>query len=250
MSPTVETVRGPVPVDRLGPTLTHEHLVVSSTEFARDYPDRAWPGGRDAALASVVAQLRAVRERGISTIVDCTALHHGRDMAFVAEANAAVPELKTQVYQEVARELDRAENEGRPNVTVIVEPQSSDQPSSDTDPNFEGVDFGEVRYMNEKKRTITVANTGQVEAKMQFVDRPIGESEDGGVSPSWLVISFDRNGERSTGSPSDEYVLQPASRTVTESNAQQDIAPEPLLPNYGVGKIRPYTQDINMLCVT
>ncbi|MCD2195103.1 phosphotriesterase-related protein [Actinomycetospora endophytica] len=95
--PDVQTVRGPVPAERLGPTLTHEHLVVSSTEFARDYPDRAWPGGRDAALATVVARLREVHDRGIRTIVDCTALHHGRDTAFVVEANAAVPDLNVVV---------------------------------------------------------------------------------------------------------------------------------------------------------
>ncbi|NMO88255.1 phosphotriesterase [Actinomycetospora sp. TBRC 11914] len=96
-SSTIETVRGPVAVGDLGPTLTHEHLVVSSVEFARDYPERAWPRGRQAALADVVAQLRATYARGIRTIVDCTALFHGRDMAFVAEANAAVPELHVVV---------------------------------------------------------------------------------------------------------------------------------------------------------
>lgn len=42
----------------------------------------------------------------------------------------------------------------------------------------------------------------------------------------------------------DEYIIQPACRLSDSLYLQ---APEPLLPNYGMGNIRPYNQDVNML---
>jgi len=44
----------------------------------------------------------------------------------------------------------------------------------------------------------------------------------------------------------DEFIIQPAYR-VLESEATCLQAPEPLLPNYGEGRIRQYTMDINMM---
>jgi hypothetical protein len=44
----------------------------------------------------------------------------------------------------------------------------------------------------------------------------------------------------------DEFVLQRADRTVANSSAFKQ-APEPLLPNYGVGKIRQYNLDLDMM---
>jgi phosphatidylinositol-bisphosphatase len=43
--------------------------------------------------------------------------HKPLDAVFSFKYDAVVPELKSKIHQEVARELDRAENEGRPNVT-------------------------------------------------------------------------------------------------------------------------------------
>jgi phosphatidylinositol-bisphosphatase len=45
--------------------------------------------------------------------------HKPLDAVFSFKYDAVVPELKSKVHQEVARELDRAENEGRPNVTGL-----------------------------------------------------------------------------------------------------------------------------------
>lgn len=90
-SPTVvETVRGPVAAADLGPTLTHEHVVFSSLELAHDYPELAWPQGRDAAIKKAVRGLEDISDRGIRTIVDCTAIMHSRDMEFLREVNDAV----------------------------------------------------------------------------------------------------------------------------------------------------------------
>lgn len=86
----VQTVRGPVEASALGRTLTHEHVVMSSPQFARDYPDLAWPRGRDAEIQRVTELLRQVKAGGIDTIVDCTAMMHDRDMEFLAAVNAGV----------------------------------------------------------------------------------------------------------------------------------------------------------------
>jgi inositol polyphosphate 5-phosphatase INPP5B/F len=47
--------------------------------------------------------------------------HKPLDAVFTLSYDAVVPELKSKVQQEVARELDRAENEGRPSVTIVVD---------------------------------------------------------------------------------------------------------------------------------
>jgi phosphatidylinositol-bisphosphatase len=47
--------------------------------------------------------------------------HKPLDAVFTLQYDAVVPELKAKIQQEVARELDRAENEGRPGITVVVE---------------------------------------------------------------------------------------------------------------------------------
>ena len=47
-------------------------------------------------------------------------------------------------------------------------------------------------------------------------------------------------------SPSDEYILQHANR-VPEGQSNFNQAPEPLLANYGAGRIRQYNLDIDMM---
>ena len=46
----------------------------------------------------------------------------------------------------------------------------------------------------------------------------------------------------------DEYILQTANR-VPEEKALVKQAPEPLLPNYGVGRIRQYNLDIEVMTI-
>lgn len=90
MTATVNTVRGPVPVDELGFTLMHEHLVNVNPEIARDQPLMSIMSNPDSLRREVVAELRRVAAAGIGTMVDATAVGHGRDIAFVAAANAEV----------------------------------------------------------------------------------------------------------------------------------------------------------------
>ncbi|KAG6012522.1 hypothetical protein E4U54_007492 [Claviceps lovelessii] len=103
---------------------------------------------------------------------------------FTLEYDAIVPELKAKTYAAVARELDRAENEGRPTITVVVEGSSS--------PNDTAVDFGEIGFLERKSCVITIANTGSVPAEFLFVEKPTTEEEKEEQSAvmTWLTASF------------------------------------------------------------
>lgn len=113
--------------------------------------------------------------------------HKPLDAVFTLEYNSVVPELKTKIQREVARELDRAENEGRPGITIVVD-RSHDNVQVDT-PATDGVDFGMVAFRNRISRGLTIANTSQVTSSFEFVARP---SESGGeeIAPKWLHVSF------------------------------------------------------------
>ena len=47
--------------------------------------------------------------------------HKPLDAVFTLDYDAVDPDLKAKVHQEMARELDKAENEGRPVVTIVVD---------------------------------------------------------------------------------------------------------------------------------
>jgi phosphatidylinositol-bisphosphatase len=119
--------------------------------------------------------------------------HKPIDTVFMVEFDAVVTELKAKVQQEVARELDRAENEGRPGITIIFD-QALEEMETKTPPpagdGSQGVDFGKVAYRQRKTRSLTIANTGQVEATFQFVDRPVESGEGNKLAPPWLSVTF------------------------------------------------------------
>jgi phosphotriesterase-related protein len=75
--PTVETVKGPVEVASLGPTLMHEHVFVLSTEHMQNYGDGDW-WDEETRVADAIAKLNALRAKGITTIVDPTVWGLGR----------------------------------------------------------------------------------------------------------------------------------------------------------------------------
>jgi phosphotriesterase-related protein len=91
--PTVETVRGPVEVDALGPTLMHEHIFVMSPEAEQNWGSVF--GGKsywdeDERVADAVRKLTELREGGIETIVDPTAPGLGRNIARIKRVNESV----------------------------------------------------------------------------------------------------------------------------------------------------------------
>lgn len=120
--------------------------------------------------------------------------HKPLDAVFTVKYDAVDPDLKAKVHQEVARELDKAENEGRPTVTIVVDKHYSNEEDMEEDaPGFEGVNFYNVRYGQMKVRSITIANTGQSRATFTFIERPVGDGQTPGVTPPWLSLRFDRD---------------------------------------------------------
>jgi phosphotriesterase-related protein len=87
--PIVRTVLGDVPPSRLGVTLIHEHLVVDVRPPAGigcRVPAGGWGGVRppeyaddlETIVGPMLPHLRAVREQGVRTVVDCTPTDLGR----------------------------------------------------------------------------------------------------------------------------------------------------------------------------
>jgi inositol polyphosphate 5-phosphatase INPP5B/F len=116
---------------------------------------------------------------------------------FTLDYDAVVPDLKAKIHAEVARELDRAENEGRPGITVVVEGSDGNEDNI--------VDFGEVTPLDKQIRHLTVANTGSVPATFSFVTKPTTEDGDDAI-PKWL---------RTTFLSADEESQEPLGETVT-----------------------------------
>lgn len=79
--PVVQTVRGPIPAERLGPTLPHEHVLCDFIGAEKT--------GRHRYDAREVAEvmrprLEAIRAIGITGFVDCTPMFIGRDPQLLA----------------------------------------------------------------------------------------------------------------------------------------------------------------------
>jgi phosphotriesterase-related protein len=90
---TVETVRGPVDVDRLGPTLMHEHIFVADPMAIQNY-NHVWGEGywdEDVRVADAIQKLQRLRAGGIETLVDpSTPGALGRNIPRIQRINAEV----------------------------------------------------------------------------------------------------------------------------------------------------------------
>ena len=73
---SVATVRGPVLASELGVTLIHEHVLVDFV--GADQVSRSRYDAEDA-FKAVLPHLTALRDRGVSTLVECTPAYLGRD---------------------------------------------------------------------------------------------------------------------------------------------------------------------------
>lgn len=128
---------------------------------------------------------------------------------FTLEYEAVVPELKAEVQAKVARELDRAENERRPSITIVMEgPLAVDESA---------VDFQTLSFLEKKSCSATVANTGGVAANFSFAEKPETD-ESGGAVPDWLTTSFARQGDDMTRDRN--ITLDPGETTVAHIDAQ------------------------------
>jgi phosphotriesterase-related protein len=82
---TVATVGGDVRIDRLGPTLMHEHVFVLTPDVQGGWPGfMGWDEEREIERAR--AKLAGIKRGGIDTIVDLTAPGVGRNVRLIAAA--------------------------------------------------------------------------------------------------------------------------------------------------------------------
>ncbi|KAL8801358.1 MAG: hypothetical protein Q9200_006972 [Gallowayella weberi] len=137
--------------------------------------------------------------------------HKPLDAVFTLHYEAVDPDLKAKVHQDVARELDKAENERRPAVTIVVDHHHDHGDASQQSPSEEGVEFGDVHFDSPATRTVTIANTGRVSATVGFTDRIVSADQADGTAPPWLHIHFDRatNKEITPYESHDVYTLEP-----------------------------------------
>ena len=73
----VQTMRGPIDVDDMGPTLMHEHVYVLTPEYVANYGEGDW-WDEDDQVANAIEKLSALATKGIRTIVDPTVIGLGR----------------------------------------------------------------------------------------------------------------------------------------------------------------------------
>jgi len=73
----IMTVLGPVPASRLGRALTHEHIVTDFIGAEKSAGPRYDP---EAAVATILPHLRALKERGVTALFECTPRYIGRDV--------------------------------------------------------------------------------------------------------------------------------------------------------------------------
>jgi hypothetical protein len=137
--------------------------------------------------------------------------HKPLDAVFMLKYDAVDAALKAKVHAEVAKELDKVENDSRPGVTVVVDKHRPDDTEySDEDPaSFEGVWFGAVRWAQAKHRSLTVANTGRVPASFTLIERPVGPGQAPGIAPRWLNLKINDSAISSTVSGTDPVHLEP-----------------------------------------
>ena len=89
---TVETVRGPVHISDLGPSLMHEHIFVLQPEALQNY-GHVWGASywdEEVRVADAIEKLSAVRAAGIQTLVDPTVPGLGRYIPRIQRINAEV----------------------------------------------------------------------------------------------------------------------------------------------------------------
>jgi phosphotriesterase-related protein len=79
----VNTVLGPIPGDKLGFTLGHEHVMISAGGIKENFP---FLFDDEATLGRIVGELKEARAGGVETIIDLTTVDLGRDIELFAEA--------------------------------------------------------------------------------------------------------------------------------------------------------------------
>lgn len=139
-----------------------------------------------------------------------TSDHKPLDAVFSLTFDAVNPTLKAKVHQEVVRELDKAENEARPCLTVVVDTHEGEKR---TEQEANTVDFGSVVIDVPVHRSLTVANTSGTAATFSFAERPRGNGDSKTDISSWLNVRVERPVDHETkaeaSGPSGNHTLLP-----------------------------------------
>ncbi|CAG7831959.1 unnamed protein product [Allacma fusca] len=98
---------------------------------------------------------------------------------YTANVKVINPTKYRRVYEEALKKMDKLENEFLPQVTVDI-PGGNLAPHS----NRNEIHFGKIRFMEPIKKTFTVANTGQVPVRLEFIRK----LDDLYVCKDWLRI--------------------------------------------------------------
>lgn len=85
-----------------------------------------------------------------------------------------------KAYEEALKQMDRLENEYLPQVTVDIPGTNISSHS-----NRNEIHFGRVKFMESVRKTFTVANTGQVPVRLEFIKK----LNDSYVCKEWLNIT-------------------------------------------------------------
>lgn len=163
--------------------------------------------------------------------------HKPLDAGFHLTFESVVPELKAKVHQEVVRELDKAENEARPGLTVVVDRHEEELRDGDADKDPNALEFGGVAFDVPVSRSLTVANTSGVPATFTF-DKPNPQEK----SFSWLdyrigLPSEPEQESKKHKAPAREQTLVPGELAHIEVTAHiQDMESVRLL-NHGLVRL-------------
>ncbi|TKA77217.1 hypothetical protein B0A55_02569 [Friedmanniomyces simplex] len=144
--------------------------------------------------------------------------HKPLDAVFRMKYDCVIPELKAKIHALVAKQLDQAENESRPSVTVVVDRhRDSLTEQSDEDPAaFSGVWFSDVRWAKAKHRYLTIANTGRASATFSFVERPVAAPQSPGIAPKWINMKVNDEPAASSSHSTPAVTLEPGETASVE----------------------------------
>lgn len=84
--PAVQTVLGPVDSSQLGFTLSHEHVLISMGNDARNYP---WRFDWEKTRANAIQELTEAKRGGVDTLIELSTPDLGRDVPFMKDVAAA-----------------------------------------------------------------------------------------------------------------------------------------------------------------
>ena len=123
--------------------------------------------------------------------------HKPLEAVFQLVYDAVIPDLKAKVHQEVVKDLDKAENENRPALTVIIEDNSG---LKESDSNT--IEFGNVRFQESVACSLTIANTGKVAAVFSFASHPVNVNDSASRTDSWFTVDVENTGGENNGARS------------------------------------------------